>query len=114
MFISSADWLPRNCFRRLEVAFPIEDGVLRERIIREILPITLGDTAKARFLQPDGSYRRARLAGGEKPRRSQLEFIALAGRNEEMPPKPIDGKVRHPQVKLAGSPFATQRNKPAV
>src|SRR5205814_10599628 len=37
VFISSADWMPRNFFRRIELAVPIEDGVLRERIIHEIL-----------------------------------------------------------------------------
>ena len=55
LFIASADWLPRNFFRRIELAIPIEDGVLRERLIKEILGITLADNTKARFLHPDGS-----------------------------------------------------------
>src|SRR5207302_4430351 len=58
VFISSADWLPRNFFRRIELGIPIEDGVLRERIVHEILAVSLADNAKSRFLQPDGSYRR--------------------------------------------------------
>ena len=51
VFISSADWMPRNFYGRIELAFPIEDGVLRERIISEILAISLADEAKARSLQ---------------------------------------------------------------
>src|SRR5262249_31066516 len=37
VFIASADWMQRNLFRRIEIAFPIEDGVIRERLVREIL-----------------------------------------------------------------------------
>jgi polyphosphate kinase len=111
VFVSSADWLPRNCFRRIEVAFPVEDGVLRERIVREILPITQRDNTKARFLQPDGSYRPARLTRGGNPHRSQFEFLALAGLPENGPGKLIDGKARYPRVKLAPSPFAAGKRK---
>src|SRR4029077_16409589 len=50
VFIASADWLPRNFFRRIELAVPIEDGILRERIINEILAVSLADNARARFL----------------------------------------------------------------
>ena len=67
VFVGSADWMPRNFFRRIELVFPIEDGVLRERIISEVLAISLADNTKARFLQPDGSYRRAALVKGGKP-----------------------------------------------
>src|SRR2546423_1873253 len=74
VFIASADWLPRNFYRRIETAFPIEDGVLRERIIREILDVSLADNVKARMLQPDGSYRRPKPARKEKGRPSHIEF----------------------------------------
>jgi polyphosphate kinase len=113
VFLSSADWLPRNFFGRIELAFPIEDGVLRERIINEILAVSFADNTKARFLQPDGSYRRASLARSEKPRQSQLDFMALAQeQNErEISRKPIDGKVRFPQLKLARSPFVSRKTR---
>jgi polyphosphate kinase len=111
VFISSADWLPRNCFRRIELAFPIEDGVLRERVINELLAVSLADNSKARFLEPDGSYHRPRLAQGEQPRRSQTDFMALAQGETELPPIPPDGKPRFPQVKLAPSPFAARKGK---
>jgi polyphosphate kinase len=105
VFVASADWLPRNFFRRIELAFPIEDGNLRERLIREVLGIPLSDNVKARFLQSDGSYRRARPRPGEARHRSQFKFIDLVAVNEDLPAQPVDGKTRYPQVKLARSPF---------
>ena len=83
VFVASADWMPRNFFRRIEVVFPIEDGVLRDRIINEILAVSLADNTKARLLQSDGSYQLVRAAKGETARRSQVEFIALAN-SEDM------------------------------
>ena len=106
VFVSSADWLPRNFFRRIEVAFPIEDGVLRERLIHEVLAVSLADNAKARELQPDASYRRVKPRTDEKPCRSQSEFMALARSTDGGASKGIDGKTRFPKVKLAPSPFA--------
>jgi polyphosphate kinase len=102
VYVSSADWLPRNLFRRIEIAFPIEDGVLRERLVGQILATTFADNTRARVLQPNGKYRRLRPAAGEPARRSQAEFIRLAARPEavlEAPP-PADGPRRYPQVKV--------------
>ena len=55
VFISSADWMPRNFHRRVETLCPVEEPELKEKL-KEILEIQLKDTAKARILQPDGSY----------------------------------------------------------
>ena len=83
VFVGSADWMPRNFFRRIEVVFPVEDGVLRERIIEEILARTLADTVKARLLQPDGTYVPAPRRKVGPARRSQVEFMDLAlGRHQ--------------------------------
>ena len=111
VFVSSADWMPRNFFRRIELAFPVEDGVLRERLVSEVLATSLGDTTKARFLQADGSYVRTTPQPGTKPRRSQFEFIALTAPDDERPRKPMDGKKRYPKVKLALSPFAAAKRR---
>ena len=78
VFLSSADWMPRNFYRRIETAFPIEDGILRERVITEILAIGLADNTKARFLHPDGSYQLLKPDPKSPARRSQFEFLALA------------------------------------
>jgi polyphosphate kinase len=109
VFVASADWMQRNFFRRIEIVFPVEDGVLRERLIQEILAISLADNTKARFLQPDGSYRKGSLPRGGKIRRSQSEFVALAADEEDAEPSPVPGKTRFPQVKLARSPFGTRK-----
>ncbi|ADY73652.1 Polyphosphate kinase [Desulfurobacterium thermolithotrophum DSM 11699] len=55
IFISSADWMPRNFHRRIETLVPIENFQLKRKL-RDILEIQLRDTAKARILMPDGSY----------------------------------------------------------
>ena len=111
VFLSSADWMPRNLHRRIELAIPIEDGVLRERLISEMLAISLADNVKARYLRPDGSYHRPTLPPGAEPRRSQFEFLALPQVEEDTRPKPAQGKTRFPRVKLAASPFAKQKIK---
>ena len=51
VWLSSADWTPNHFFRRIEVAFPIEDGNLRERLRGQVLETLLQDNVKARFLQ---------------------------------------------------------------
>jgi polyphosphate kinase len=114
VFAASADWLPRNMFRRIELAFPIEDGNLRERLIREILGISMADNTRARVLEPDGKYRRAMPAKSEAPRRSQFEFIARNANPEDevavLSPA-ADGHVRHPRVRLAPSPFEGKKER---
>ena len=59
--LSSADWMPRNLDRRVEIAFPVLDPHLQTQI-REILEIQLADTVKARRILPDGSSVRIRGA----------------------------------------------------
>lgn len=105
VFVTSADWLPRNFFRRIELAFPIEDGVLRERLINEILANPLGDNVKARLLQSDGLYQRARPSARQPARRSQFEFISKLSTRALEPNKSVDGRAKYPRVKLAASPF---------
>ncbi|HEY6908790.1 MAG TPA: polyphosphate kinase 1, partial [Myxococcales bacterium] len=58
VWLGSADWMARNFIRRVEVAFPIEDASLKERIADEILATQLLDNVKARVLLPDGHYER--------------------------------------------------------
>src|SRR5207244_3379084 len=74
VFLSSADWMPRNFLRRVEVAFPIETPPLRDHIINEVLPRFLNDRVKSRELQPDGSYRRLKPEGPEPRSQAQWHF----------------------------------------
>ena len=108
VYISSGDWMQRNFHRRIELAIPIEDGNLRDRLIRDILGVSLGDNTHARFLQSDGTYRRTKPKRGEVARRSQAEFIHNS--LEEMPQTiQVDGNRRYPRVKLAPSPFTRRK-----
>ena len=111
LFIASADWLPRNFFRRIELAIPIEDGILRERLIKEVLAMSLADNVKARVLQSDGNYVRAQINDGEKKLRSQFELIERARTEEQGVARPLQAKTRYPRVKLAPSPFEAAKRK---
>ena len=64
LYGASADWMERNFFRRVEVAFPIQRRSHRERILRD-LEIYLSDNTHAWFLRPDGLYERRAPAGDE-------------------------------------------------
>src|SRR5437870_862242 len=74
VFLSSEDWMPRNFYRRIELAFPVENPTLRDQIINEVLPSFLNDRVKARELQPDGSYRRLKPEGSEPSAQAQWHF----------------------------------------
>jgi polyphosphate kinase len=79
VFLSSADWMPRNFRRRVEIMFPIEDPRLQNRIVDGILGVVLSDNVKARVLGPDGVYRRVPPPKpGEPVIRSQVEFQNMA------------------------------------
>ena len=54
-YMGSADWMPRNLDKRVEIMFPVEDPVLREKV-RHILQVQLDDNVKAHILQPSGIY----------------------------------------------------------
>jgi len=79
LYLSSADWMPRNFRRRVEIMFPIEDPRLQNRVVEGILGVALMDNVKARILRPDGTYRRGTPARpGEPSVRSQVEFQNMA------------------------------------
>src|SRR5213082_810330 len=78
VFLSSADWMPRNFYRRIELAFPIETPALRDQIINDVIPAFLNDRVKARELQTDGTYRRSRPEGEEPGRQAQWQFRAVS------------------------------------
>lgn len=70
MYLSSADMMPRNLDRRVEVAFPIEDERLKTYIMKTLLKVSLRDNIKSRTLQSDGKYVRA-VKNGTKTINSQ-------------------------------------------
>ncbi len=78
VFITSADWMPRNLERRVEAAVPIEDPRHRNEI-RRILELMLEDNRQAWDMQPDGSYLQRRPAPSEPERGTQQLLIARNG-----------------------------------
>ncbi|MCI5731449.1 MAG: RNA degradosome polyphosphate kinase [Eubacterium sp.] len=75
-YMGSADWMPRNLDKRVEILFPVEDPVLQEEI-RNILDIQLADTKKAHLLMPDGTYVKVDQRG-KTPLNSQMYFCDQA------------------------------------
>ncbi len=77
IYIASADYMSRNTLRRVEVAVPIKDEELRDRL-RRMFRIMLEDNVKARVQLPDGSYEHVRRPEGEEPLNSQEFFFEKA------------------------------------
>ncbi len=69
VYLSSADWMPRNMDRRVELMFPVRQQALKEQVV-EIMRAQLADNQKARLLKPDGTYERV-AAGRSEPLRVQ-------------------------------------------
>ncbi len=65
VYLSSADWMDRNFFRRIELCFPLLDPKLRRRAVGEGLKPYLDDNAQAWDMQPDGSFKRAKKGSGK-------------------------------------------------
>ncbi len=75
LYLSSADWMNRNMMRRIEIAWPIRNKNLRQRIIDECLVAYLCDTSDAWLLQADGNYHRQLLAEKSNGLSAQLELM---------------------------------------
>lgn len=65
IYMGSADWMPRNLDKRVEIMFPVEDTEAKQQA-KHILDVQLADTLKAYILQPDGTYGKQDLRGKEK------------------------------------------------
>lgn len=72
LFGSSADWMDRNFFRRIETCFPIEDKRMKKKVIKECLMHYLADNTQSWILQPDGSYKKSVLAGNKARSAQQI------------------------------------------
>jgi len=82
--LASADWMPRNLDRRVEIAFPVLDPRLQTQI-REILEIQLADTVKARCILPDGRSVRIRGKAESRLRSQERLYEASAERGSTQP-----------------------------
>lgn len=81
VYMGSADWMPRNLDKRVEILFPVEDDALKAEVIH-VLDIQLADNEKARILQKNGTYRRA-AKGGHAKLNSQKYFCEEAKRAQK-------------------------------
>ncbi len=77
VFISSADWMPRNLDRRVELLIPVDDPACKDRLIG-ILKTAFNDEAKSRFLHADGTYSRHAKQKDPKALRSQARYYQEA------------------------------------
>jgi polyphosphate kinase len=75
VYLASADWMGRNLFRRIEVAFPVLDPELKARVVDEGLTPYLADSHDAWELASDGSYTRAKPRARAQPFSAQQELL---------------------------------------
>lgn len=90
VYISSADWMPRNLYERVEVLCPLLDPGLKQRVKDEILGAYLADNVKARFMDSEGVYKHLPRRKEQKSFSAQDFLIALAeGNTSAEIPEPV-------------------------
>jgi polyphosphate kinase len=85
IYVGSADLMPRNLNRRVEVLFPILEQELLRRLRDEVLGVYLCDNVKARRMLPDGTHKRVSRSAGEPPLNSQEILLGKNGRKLKKP-----------------------------
>ncbi len=78
MYLSSADWMPRNFFSRLELAFPVLDEKIATYLRDFVIPTYIRDNVKGRTLSSKGVWKRKHAEPGTEPFRAQYHFYELA------------------------------------
>ncbi len=94
VFISSADWMPRNLDRRVEVMAPLENATVHRQVLEQILIANVNDEAQSWYLNPEGDYRRVDAGSLADPFNAHgyfMEHPSLSGRGRladaDMPPQ---------------------------
>jgi polyphosphate kinase len=112
VYLSSADWMPRNFLRRIETMFPVEEPALKARLLDEVLGIGLKDNVKARQLTNEGAYVPVPLLLDGQTVRSQMALLELARRGAE--PKTEQPMLRHVASPVATAPAEPVRQTPGT
>ena len=94
IYMGSADWMPRNLDRRVEILFPVEDEGLKKKV-RHVLEVQLADTMKAHILKADGSYEKVDRRG-KLSVNSQEQFCKEAAEEGRHLAKGEQSRVFHP------------------
>lgn len=94
IYMGSADWMPRNLDRRVEILFPVEDEKLKKKV-RHVLEVQLADTMKAHILGKDGIYEKVDRRG-KATVNSQEQFCKEAKEAVKGTNKEVQSRVFHP------------------